>query len=54
MTIREWKEQFEALHKVMKEDLGAETLEIHIEEETLDTYPCLSPISRTNVKIITK
>lgn len=54
MTIKEWKKQVEALHKAMKEDLGAETLEISIEEETLNNYPCLSPISRTNIQIWAK
>lgn len=54
MTIKEWKERIEALHKAMKEDLGAETLEISIEEETLNTYPCLSPISRINIQIWAK
>lgn len=54
MTIKEWKEQIEALHKAMKEDLEAEMLEIYIEEKILDTYPCLSPISRTNIQIWAK
>ena len=54
MTIKEWKEQIETLHKNMKEDLGAEKLEIYIEEERIDAYPCLNPITRTNIKIIAK
>ena len=54
MTIKEWKEQIKTLHNSMKEDLGAEKLEIYIEEETLDSYPCLNPISRTKIKIIAK
>ena len=54
MTIKEWKEKFRELHKEMKADLEAETLEIYIDEETLNNYPCLSPILRTNIKIIAK
>lgn len=54
MTIKEWKEKFMELHKDMKKDLEAKTLEIYIEEETLDSYPCLNPISRTNIKIVAK
>lgn len=54
MTIKEWKEKFAELHKEMKEDLEAESLEIYIEEETLDAYPCFSPISRINIKIFAK
>jgi hypothetical protein len=54
MTIKEWKENFMELHEAMKKDLEAKTLEIYIEEETLDSYPCLNPISRTNIKIVAK
>ena len=54
MTIREWKEKFRGLHKEMKADLDAETVEVYIEEETVDTYPAILPIVKTNIKILAK
>ena len=54
MTINEWKGQFEALHKAMKEDLGANFLEVIIDEEIYDSCPCGNPITTTNIKIIAK
>ena len=54
MTIREWKEKFRELHKEMKEDLGADILEVCIDEESFESYPCINPITRTNVKIYAK
>lgn len=54
MTIKEWKEKFRELHKEMKEDLGSDMIEVYIEEEIFDTYPCLNPITRTNIKIVAK
>lgn len=54
MTIREWKEKLRELHKEMKEDLGADILEVCIDEESFEAYPCINPITRTNVKIYAK
>lgn len=54
MTIKEWKERIKALHNEMKEDLGAETLEIHVDEDIVDSYPCLHQISKINISVVAK
>lgn len=35
MTIKEWKDEFAELYRKMKEDIGAERLEINIEERAV-------------------
>lgn len=35
MTIKEWKDEFADLYKKMKEDIGAEKLEISIDERCI-------------------
>ena len=54
MTIKEWKERIKALHNEMKEDLGAETLEIHVDEDIVDSYPFLHTISQIKITVIAK
>ena len=54
MTIKEWKEKFRELHKEMKEDLGADLLEIHIKDEFIMNWPELSSKNIVSLEVIAK
>ena len=56
MKIDEWKAKFLQLHKEMKEDLGAEMIDVYIDDDIThraECWPALS-VAITNVKIIAK
>ena len=54
MKIDEWKSKFLGLHEAMREDLGANLLEVHISDDVVTGWPKLSDEIETTVKFIAK